>query len=75
MRLCKFGQDPPIGSGDRVQTRSYADVDGNICPISNANGETVRIEMLIPAFSSLFRQVVRPHTLLPVTFGLHNRLK
>ena len=25
MRLCKFGQNPPIDSGDRVQTRSYAD--------------------------------------------------
>ena len=25
--LCKFGQNPPIGLGDRVQTRSYADAD------------------------------------------------
>ena len=28
MCLCKFGQNPPNGSGDRVQTRSYADADG-----------------------------------------------
>ena len=25
MRLCQFGQNPPIGSEDRVQTRSYAE--------------------------------------------------
>ena len=34
MRLCKFGQNPPIGTGDRVQTRGYADTD-RICTKSN----------------------------------------
>ena len=29
MCLCKFGQNPSIGSGDRVQTRSYADTDAD----------------------------------------------
>ena len=28
MRLRKVGQNPLIGSGDRVQTRSYVDADG-----------------------------------------------
>ena len=29
MCLCKFGQNPPIGSGDRMQTMSIADADTN----------------------------------------------
>ena len=34
MSLCKFGKNPPFGSGDSVQTRSYADAD-RICIKSN----------------------------------------
>ena len=34
MCLCKFGQNPQIGSGDRVQRRSNADADV-ICTKSN----------------------------------------
>ena len=34
MCLCKFGQNLPIGSWDRVQTRSYADAN-KICTKSN----------------------------------------
>ena len=29
MCLCKFGQNPPIGSGDKVQTSSNADADAD----------------------------------------------
>ena len=32
--LCKFGQNPPTSSEDRVQTRSYVDANG-ICTKSN----------------------------------------
>ena len=36
MWMCKFGQNPPIGSEDRVQTRSYVDADdGGIHTKSN----------------------------------------
>ena len=40
MCLCEFGQNPPIDSGDRVQTRSYADGSAPkaVCPPSPSVG-------------------------------------
>ena len=35
MCLCKFGQNPPIGSGDKVQTMSNADTDADMIHTKN----------------------------------------
>ena len=42
MCLCQFCQNPPIGSEDRVQTRSYVDADADKFDIQSA-GVTLTI--------------------------------
>ena len=47
MCLCKFGQNPHIGSGNRVQTTSNADIDGiiikrNMSPLTFGWGDIIQ---------------------------------
>ena len=45
MCLCKFGENPPTGSEDRMQTRSYTDADTNANADADAEADGVRTKI------------------------------